>query len=110
MVEDHRKAHQEIRQLASKQGIPLQVQPSDQHQQQKAQLSQLSGKEFDRAYVAFMLRDHTKNMMHFGQHALVEPNQEVRHWTAGALPVIKEHLENVKTLASALGIDPAPAP
>jgi putative membrane protein len=110
MVEDHRKAHQEIRQLASKEGIRLQVQPSDQQQQQKAQLSKLSGKEFDRAYIMFMLRDHTKNMKHFGQHALVEPNPEVRQWTASALPVIKEHLEKVKTIASALGIDPRHKP
>jgi putative membrane protein len=108
MVQDHRKALQEVRQLATKTRMALGTEPSEQHQQQKAQLSKLSGKEFDRAYIMFMLRDHTKNMKHFGQHALVEPNPEVRQWTASALPVIKEHLEKVKTIGSSLGIDPAP--
>ena len=110
MVQDHQKAQQEIRQLATKEGVSLRIEPSEQHQQQKAQLSQLSGKEFDRAYITLMLRDHTKNMKHFEQHALVEPNQEIRQWTASALPVIKQHLEKVKTIAAALGIDPASAP
>ena len=110
MIEDHQKAQQEIRQLATKEGVSLRIEPSEQHQQQKAQLSQMTGKEFDRAYITFMLRDHTKNMKHFGQHALVEPNQEIRQWTASALPVIKEHLEKVKTIAAALGIEPTPAP
>ena len=90
MVQDHQKAQQEIRQLATKEGV-------------------LSGKEFDRAYITLMMRDHTKDMKHCGQHALVEPNQEIRQWTT-ALPVIKEHRGKVKTMASALGIDPALAP
>ena len=110
MVQDHQKAQQEIRQLATKEGVSLRMQSNEQQQRQKAQLSQLSGKEFDRAYIMFMLRDHTKNMKHFGQHALVEPNQEVRQWTASALPVIKEHLEKIKTIAAALGMGPTPAP
>lgn len=108
MVQDHQKALQEIRQLATKEGMPLRVQSSQQHAQQKAELSKLSGKEFDRAYIAFMLRAHTKNMMHFGQHALVERNIEVRQWTAGAVPVIKEHLEKLKAIAASLGMSPAP--
>lgn len=90
--------------------MSLRIEPSEQHQQQKAHLSQLSGKEFDRAYITLMFRDHMKNMKHFEQHALVEPNQEIRQWTASALPVIKQHLEKVKTIAAALGIDPASAP
>lgn len=48
MVADHQQAREEIRQMASKEGIQLPGQPSEQQKQLKAQLSKLLGKEFDR--------------------------------------------------------------
>jgi putative membrane protein len=107
MVEDHQKARQEVSQLASKEGLHLVAQPSEQHKQLKAQLSKLSGQEFDRAYISTMLREHAKEMKELGQHSLMEKNKDVRQWAASALPVVKEHLDQAKTIASSLGIQAA---
>jgi len=104
MIEDHTKARQEVQQLASKGGIPLPSQLGGSHKELAKQLSKLSGKEFDRAYITAMLREHGNEMKALEQHALVEKNLEVRQWAAGAVPVVKEHLTMANTIASSLGI------
>lgn len=109
MVEDHQKAREEIRQLASKEGIQVPAQPSEQQKQVKAQLSKLSGKEFDRLYITTMLGEHAKSVKDFEQQSLMGQNKEVRQWAAGAVPVLKEHLQKVQTIASSLRFDAAPA-
>ena len=105
MVTDHQKAQQEIRHLASKEGLQLHPQLSESQRQLKARLSQLSGKEFDRAYITTMLLDHAQELKELGKQSLIEKNpEEVRQWAAGALPVVEEHFAKAKTIASSLGI------
>jgi putative membrane protein len=104
MIEDHTKARQEVQQLASKSGVQLPSRPGGLHKDIKDQLSKLSGKEFDRAYITAMLREHTKEMKELEQQSLLEKNPEVRQWAAGAVPVVKEHLTKANTIASSLGI------
>ena len=105
MVADHQKAQQEIRNLASQEGLQLHPQPSEPQKQLKARLSQLSGKEFDRAYITTMLQEHAHELKELGKQSLIEKNpEEVRQWAAGALPVVEEHFAKAKTIASSLGI------
>ena len=104
MIEDHQKARQELQHLASKRGLSLISLPTGTHTQLKTQLEKLSGKDFDRAYITTMLREHTKEKTILQQHALVEQNLEVRQWAAGAVPLVEEHLTKAKTIASSLGI------
>ena len=108
MIEDHQKAQQEVQQLASKGGLTLISLPDTSHRQIQTQLEKLSGKEFDRAYITTMLREHEKEKKALEQHPLVEKNQDVRQWAAGAVPVVEEHLTKAKTIASSLGIAPGP--
>jgi len=110
MVEDHQKAKQEVQQIASKENAQLPSQLSERHKQKQEQLSQLSGKEFDRAYIQYMLRDHARAVKEFERGAQALPGQEVKQWASGALPVLKEHLQHAKTIASSLGIQAAPVP
>jgi putative membrane protein len=105
MVTDHQKAQQELRSLASKEGLQLHARPSKPQQERKAQLSQLSGKAFDQAYITTMLEEHARDLKELGKQSLIERNpEEVRQWAASALPVVKEHLARAKTIASSLGL------
>jgi hypothetical protein len=56
MMADHQKASQEVKQLATKEGAQLPVHMSDKQKQKEQELSKLSGKEFDRAYMQYMLK------------------------------------------------------
>jgi putative membrane protein len=109
MAEDHQKANQEIEQLASKEGVQLPMHLTGKHKNKKEKISQLSGKEFDRAYMTYMLRDHAKDVQEFerGAHALKNP--QIQQWAEGTLPVLKQHLQKARQIASSIGIDLKPA-
>ena len=104
MVADHQKAQQEVQQLAAKGGLKLSGPPDSSHTQIKQQLAKLSGKEFDRAYITTMLREHAKEMKNLEQHALVEKNPDIKQWASGSVPVVQEHLTQATAIASSLGI------
>lgn len=103
MIEDHQKASQEVKQLASKEGVQLPVHMSDKQKQKEQELSKLSGKEFDRAYMQYMLKDHKKEVNEFEQNAQQLQDQDVKQWASSTLPVLKQHLEKAQTIASSLG-------
>src|SRR4029078_5134722 len=68
MIEDHRKARAEIQQLASKEGVPLPTELTSNHKEKQEQFARLSGRDFDRAYLGFMLRDHRRDVKEFERH------------------------------------------
>ncbi|OQW37250.1 MAG: hypothetical protein A4E19_13875 [Nitrospira sp. SG-bin1] len=107
MVQDHQKASQEVKQLASKEGLQLPMQISDKQKQKQQELSQLSGKEFDRAYMQYMLKDHQKEVKEFEQNASQLQDKDVKQWASGTLPVLKQHLQQAQTIASSMGIESA---
>jgi putative membrane protein len=105
MIEDHRKASQEVTQLASKEHIDLPADMPVMHKEKAEHFAQLSGEEFDRAYMTYMVQDHMKDVKDFEQSAKELKNPRIQQWASGALPVLKEHLNLAKTIAENLGID-----
>jgi putative membrane protein len=105
MMEDHEKARTEIQQLASKEGVVLPTELSDKHQNKKAEFARLSGNDFDRAYMRYMLRDHHKDVKEFERHAKAIKDPQVQQWAEGTLPVLKQHLQKAQKIASSIGID-----
>lgn len=75
---------------------------SDMQKQKEQELSKLSGKEFDRAYMQYMLKDHQKEVNEFEHNAQQLQDQDVKQWASSALPVLKQHLEKAQTIASSL--------
>ena len=92
MVDDHTKAGQEMRKLAETTGFTLSDEPSVGHQKRDRTYSNLSSKEFDRAYVAHEVKHHRKNIAEFKKQAERLKSPQIRQWAAGTLPVLKEHL------------------
>src|SRR5437868_4234301 len=80
MIEDHQKAGQEVQQLAAHEGIQLPKQLSEKHKQKRQQFAQLSGRDFDRAYIMYMLRDHMKDVTRFEEGAQVIKDPQVQQW------------------------------
>lgn len=64
--------------------------------------SQLSGKEFDHAYIQHELKDHKKNVATFEAHAKKLKDPQIRQWASATIPVLKEHLTIAKGLAADL--------
>lgn len=110
MMQDHRKASAEIQQLASKQGVVLPTELTGKHREKQEEFSRLSGPEFDRAYMEYMLRDHRKDVKEFERHIKTINNPEVQRWAEGAVPLLKQHLRQAQQIASSIGIEAAAAP
>ena len=105
MIEDHQKAAaMEVKQLAVKQGIDLPAPMVPEEKEQAEKFAQLAGKEFDRAYIGYMVKEHMKDVAEF-EHTgkqLKDPN--VKQWVTATLPVLKEHLTIAKNIADDMGI------
>ena len=103
MVDDHTKASDELKKLAASQGVTL---PTEMDRKAKAvqqRLSQLSGAEFDRAYMKEMVKDHQKDVAAFEREARQGNDPDLKNWAAQTLPTLKEHLDLAQNTAEKVG-------
>ena len=105
MIEDHRKTSAEIRQLAFKEGVILPTKLTGKHKDKQEQFARLSGREFDQAYIGYMLRDHRKDVKEFERHLKAIKDPQVQQWAEGTLPLLRQHLRQAQQIASAIGLD-----
>ena len=105
MMQDHLRASEELGKLTTQEGIRETGELSMPHQRIQRMLSQLSGMDFDKAYMAFMVRDHIKLIGDWEQRSPTLADPRVKHWIAGLLPVLKDHLEQGRTIAAAIGVN-----
>jgi len=92
MVDDHSKANDELKQVASSKGITL---PSDldaKHKNKMAKLEKLSGAQFDRAYMDDMVADHKEDVAEFQKQAKSGQDPDVKGFASKTLPTLQEHL------------------
>jgi putative membrane protein len=105
ILQDHLRASGELGKLTSQEGIREIGELSMPHQRIQRMLSQLSGKEFDKAYMAFMVQDHIKLIGDWEQRAPTLADHRIKHWVAGLLPVLKDHLAHARAIATAIGVN-----
>src|SRR6185369_11383823 len=92
MVDDHSKANDALKQVASSKGIAL---PSDLDAKQKskmAKLEKLSGAQFDRAYMDDMVADHKEDVSKFQKQAKSGSDADIKGFASKTLPTLQEHL------------------
>ncbi|MEW6613508.1 DUF4142 domain-containing protein [Thermithiobacillus tepidarius DSM 3134] len=102
MVDDHGKANAELKQLAQKKGVTLPDDTDKKHKDIAARLAKLKGAEFDRAYMAAMVKDHQEDVTHFENKAKNAKDADVKAWAGKTLPVLKEHLQMAESLHARL--------
>ena len=71
MVDDHSKANDELKQLASQKNVDLPQDLSAKDKATKSTLEKLSGEQFDQAYMKAMVKDHKKNVTDFRRESTV---------------------------------------
>jgi putative membrane protein len=98
MVDDHTKANEELKQIASKANINVPDSLDSKHQSRVDKLSKLSGTEFDRAYIKDQLKDHQQDVKEFQNEAENGNHEEVKNFASKTLPTLQEHLSMAKDL------------
>jgi len=102
MVDDHGKQLSEARDLAKKKNMQLPSQPMKKHQEAMKKLEQASGTEFDKAFMQQMVKDHQDALKLAQNAAKKAKDKELKAAAEKAVPVIQNHLEMAKKIASSL--------
>jgi putative membrane protein len=99
MVDDHSKANDQLKQLAQQEHVKLPTQPSAKDKATKAKLENLSGKEFDEAYMSDMLKDHKKDVAEFERESKNAKDPAVKDFAEQTLPTLREHLKQAQQIS-----------
>jgi putative membrane protein len=105
MVSDHQSMQNEWRAVASQGGVTISGTVNPTFQQQVARLNQLSGAEFDRAFMSTMVQNHETAVNAFKSRGQNSSSTEVRTLVNKGLPTIQEHLRMARQLSEQVGDD-----
>jgi putative membrane protein len=101
MVDDHQRAADALRDLASRKGMTLPTEPGLEQKALEMRLRHLHGARFDRAYVQAMVNDHRKVADAFAKEARGSGGDpDVKSWADHTLPTIRQHLRHAERLAN----------
>jgi putative membrane protein len=103
MVNDHSQLQSEWMAMASSNGMSVNPQLDNTDRAKVAQLSRLSGAEFDRAYMDLMIQNHQNAvslLQNQGQYAQSAP---VRARIANDLPLVQQHLGLAQQVGAQVG-------
>jgi putative membrane protein len=119
MVQDHTKAGEELKQVASQHSIQPPADLDDDHRDKLDRLSKLQGAEFDREYMNQMVDDHQNTLEALedrvdqegtDENPTYTPKQDdnaveaqLNQWAAKTAPTVRQHLERAKQLNDKLG-------
>lgn len=106
MVEQHEKVRQEAEELASKHHVQLSTKLTPEDKQKVDELSQLSGHEFDRAYMNFTLHNHENTFEQYQQHISTMRYPDLREYFASTLPILKVHRDQARLVKGSLQTSP----
>jgi putative membrane protein len=99
MVDDHTKANDQLKQVASEKGVTLPSQPDAKDKAEKARLEKMSGAQFDKAYMNYMVADHKKDVADFKKEAAHANDPEVKNFAQTTLPTLESHLQQAESIA-----------
>lgn len=101
MIDDHTKAGDQLKEVAGKQGVQLPATLSTKDKMTKERLAKLRGGQFDKAYMADMVKDHVKDVADFRQESKMGSNAEVKDFATQTLPILEDHLRQAKSIVPA---------
>lgn len=98
MIDDHTKANDQLKQIASKEGLDLPQSLDSKHQSRVDKLAKLSGPAFDKAYMKDAVKDHEKDVNEFKEEAQYGSDPNIRQFASTTLPTLQQHLAAAKDL------------
>ncbi len=98
MVKDHGRAGQELAQIATRKGATLPSTLTARQQREIERLNKLSGPEFDKAYMALMVRAHKADEKAFMRASEEAQDPGLKTFAATTLTMVQEHLKMAEEL------------
>lgn len=98
MIAEHTKANNELKTLAGKKNFTPPTDLDAEHKTMAADMSKLTGEEFDRAYMRGQVADHEKSVALFEAQSNGGTDADAKAFAAKTLPNLKMHLEMAQKL------------
>ncbi|HKC63031.1 MAG TPA: DUF4142 domain-containing protein [Pyrinomonadaceae bacterium] len=98
MVDDHSKANDELKQLATRKDVTLPTDLTSEQKNEKDKLSKLSGAAFDKEYMSAMVEDHDKDVKAFQDKAKDAKDADLKAFVTKTLPTLEEHQKMAKDI------------
>ncbi|QQL51394.1 DUF4142 domain-containing protein [Mucilaginibacter ginkgonis] len=98
MVNDHGKANADLMALAKAKNITLPATVDEEHQKKADDLSKMSGKDFDKAYVDAMVDGHKKTLDLMNSEAKDGKDADLKAFAAKTAPIVKMHLDAINKI------------
>ncbi|MGD1878787.1 MAG: DUF4142 domain-containing protein [Kiloniellaceae bacterium] len=107
LVDDHTQASDKLKELASQKGIDLSGDLSAEGEQAKQRLSEMSGPDFDRAFIEQMVTDHERTIDLFEQEVEGGTDADLKAFAENTLPTLREHLDEAQRIETSLSQESA---
>jgi len=102
MVDDHSKANDELKKIASSKGIALPADLDAKHKSEMAKMQKLTGAQFDRAYMDSMVKDHKEDVADFHKESTAGKDSDIKAFAAKTLPTLQDHLKMAQSTDAAV--------
>ena len=103
VVADHTKANQQLESLPEASKAMQSASMPPEKGSNVDRLSQLSGKEFDRAFVEQVVQDHESAVSRFKEAAASAQSPDVKQFASKNIPTLEQHLQMAKSVQGRLG-------
>jgi putative membrane protein len=100
MVDDHSKANDQLKQVASQKGITVPSSLPASKQKDVDKLNKLNGAAFDKAYVSMMVQDHKKDVAEFKKESTKAKDTDVKGFASSTLPTLQDHLKMITDISA----------
>jgi putative membrane protein len=103
MVDDHSKAGDKLKEVASRESVTLPTDISAKDQATYDRISKLNGAAFDRAYARDMVKDHETDVVAFQKEANAGKDDSLKSFASETLPILQDHLKQAKEMMKTVG-------
>ncbi|MCI0351411.1 MAG: DUF4142 domain-containing protein [Acidobacteriales bacterium] len=103
IVADHTKLNQQLESLPQASQVSQSASVPEEKGSAVERLSQLSGKEFDQAFLEQVVQEHESAVSRFKEAAATAQDPDVKQLASRALPILEQHLQMAKSLQSGKG-------
>ena len=102
MVTDHSKANDELKQIIANKGAVLPAELSHHENSEIDKFDKLTGRDFDKEYAEYMVKDHKKDLKEFQDAAKDLSDPDLKAFAQKTAGVIEEHLRMAKDIQTAV--------
>jgi putative membrane protein len=104
MVDDHTKLNEKMAPIASSMGVSAPKHLNKEDQAEYNKLNSLSGDDFDKEYIAAMVKDHHTDLREFRQEATSTTDPTLKQAVDDGASVIHDHMVMIDKIAQNKGI------